>query len=204
MGRGVGHGPLHWTGNFDEVQDVENDIRGHFGGAGFMDRCDFLTNGRSDPLGAPKAGLSADLDALADFVTSLVEVHPSPFKGEDGGLTERGIHGRNIFLQRGCQKCHGGTNFTNSEQSIRYNVGTIEAHSGSRSDQALDGFDPPSLIGLWESAPYFHDGSAKTLKEVILHGRGTTEHGNLLSISDQEIEDLVSYLKQIDGVVTSN
>ena len=49
------HGPLHWTGNFDEVQDFENDIRSHFGGTGFMRDADFNNGTRSDPLGDPKA-----------------------------------------------------------------------------------------------------------------------------------------------------
>lgn len=34
--RGMGQGRLHWSANFDEVQDFEHDIRGPFGGAGFL------------------------------------------------------------------------------------------------------------------------------------------------------------------------
>ena len=33
---GVGHGNVHWSGNFDEIQDFEHDIRGPFGGIGFL------------------------------------------------------------------------------------------------------------------------------------------------------------------------
>jgi hypothetical protein len=33
---GMGHGNLHWSANFDEVQDFENDVRSHFGGAGLI------------------------------------------------------------------------------------------------------------------------------------------------------------------------
>jgi hypothetical protein len=39
--RGTSHGKLHWTANFDEVQDFENDIRNEFGGTGFLSNADF-------------------------------------------------------------------------------------------------------------------------------------------------------------------
>src|SRR6185436_17016021 len=45
---GIGHGRLHWTANFDEVQDFENDIREQFSGKGFL-RDDRFAD-RSDPL----------------------------------------------------------------------------------------------------------------------------------------------------------
>ncbi|MEM9058783.1 MAG: hypothetical protein AAGD86_15000, partial [Pseudomonadota bacterium] len=64
------HGPLHWSANFDEVQDFEGQIRA-FGGAGLMANADFNAGTVSEPLGDPKAGLSADLDDLAAYVESL-------------------------------------------------------------------------------------------------------------------------------------
>ena len=56
----------------------------------------------------------------------------------------------------------------------------------------LDGFDPPTLRGLWHSAPYLHDGSALTL-EIVLDN---VDHVGELSLTDKEA--LVSYLMQID------
>ena len=41
---GMTHGNVHWTANFDEIQDFENDIRGRFGGAGFLTDPDFDSN----------------------------------------------------------------------------------------------------------------------------------------------------------------
>ena len=70
--------PLHWTGNFDEIQDFENDIRGAFGGTGFMQDTDYFAGTRSQPLGQPKAGFSADLDALAAYLNSLDQPGPQP------------------------------------------------------------------------------------------------------------------------------
>ena len=49
---GMGHGPVHWTGNFDEIQDFENDIRNGFGGTGFLTDDEFAST--SDTLGRPR------------------------------------------------------------------------------------------------------------------------------------------------------
>ncbi|MBK7974866.1 MAG: Ig-like domain-containing protein [Deltaproteobacteria bacterium] len=52
---GTAHGPVHWTANFDEIQDFENDIRNAFGGAGLMSDADFHAGTRAQSLGDPKA-----------------------------------------------------------------------------------------------------------------------------------------------------
>ena len=62
---GMRHGGLHWSNNFDEVQDFEGQIRVLAGGTGLMSDAQFNTGTRNQPLGAPKVGVSADLDALA-------------------------------------------------------------------------------------------------------------------------------------------
>jgi hypothetical protein len=67
-GRAGAQGFLHWSANFDEVQDFEAQIRTLAGGSGLMSDADFNAGTRSQPLGTPKAGVSADLDALAAYV----------------------------------------------------------------------------------------------------------------------------------------
>jgi len=47
---GTDHGNVHWTGNFDEIHDFENDIRFAFGGTGFMTDQDFFSENRENPL----------------------------------------------------------------------------------------------------------------------------------------------------------
>ena len=64
---GTGDGPIHWSGNFDEVQDFEGDIRNQFEGTGLMSDADFNSGTHSEPLGDKKAGLPPDLDALAAY-----------------------------------------------------------------------------------------------------------------------------------------
>ena len=64
--------------NFDEIQDFEGQIRNLAGGTGLMSDMDFFAGTRSAPLGDPKAGFSADLDALAAYVASLNEYREQP------------------------------------------------------------------------------------------------------------------------------
>ena len=81
---GVGNGPLHWSGNFDEVQDFEHDIRGFFGGKGFIDSSLFFSGTHNEALGDPKVGLSQSLDDLTAYIKSLNQPHLSPFRNTDG------------------------------------------------------------------------------------------------------------------------
>lgn len=166
---GMGQGNVHWSANFDEIQDFENDIRGPFGGGGFLDDADFAAT--SDPLGPPKSGLSPDLDALAAYVASLDRqtLPGSPFRQADGSMTAQGADGEMVFQNLGCADCHQGAEFTDSTLGIEtlHDVGTLRTTSGNRLGQALDGIDTPTLRGVWSTAPYLHDGSASILEEVF-------------------------------------
>ncbi len=197
--RGTGQGPLHWTANFDEIQDFEHDIRGPFGGTGFLDQALFDEGSRGTTLGDEKAGYSVELDALAAYVSSLDRVNPSPFRQQDGTLTTSGWRGLELFQSSGCPECHSGSDFTDSPEGVLHDVGTITEESGSRLGGTLEGFDTPSLRGIWQTAPYLHDGSASTLREVIVDKNPDDLHGVTTDLSDEEIEDLVSYLLQIDN-----
>jgi hypothetical protein len=192
--RGTGHGNLHWSANFDEVQDFENDIRSHFGGTGFMADVLFNQGTRGQPLGDPKAGLSAELDALSAYVSSLDEGHPSPYRNQDGTLTADAIKGREIFSNSaGCIICHSGKDFTDVD---RHDVGTIQNHSGQGSGAPLIGvgFETPTLLGVWETAPYLHDGSAATLRELL----DNPSHGSAAGLSDDAKGQISEYLRQLE------
>lgn len=192
---GTGHGPVHWTANFDEIQDFENDIRGGFGGTGLMSDAHFAET--RDTLGAPKAGRSEDLDALAAYVTSLDEFPQSPYRAQDGSLTAQAQTGQALFAQLECDSCHGGPEFTDSAAGVRHDVGTAGAGSGGRLGGAYDGFDTPTLRGLWDSAPYLHDGSAQSVRDVLTHpGDGNARH--VPELSDAQLDALTAYLLQVE------
>jgi DNA-binding beta-propeller fold protein YncE len=193
---GMGHGPLHWTANFDEVQDFENDIRGPFGGAGFLDQALWDEGTRSDPLGDPKAGLSTELDALAAYVSSLTGAAPSPWRPGEFNTVD-GEAGELLFADLACTDCHAGGTFTDSGTEL-YDVGTITPDSGQRRGEELTGFDPPTLRGVHASPPYLHDGSAATLMDVLTTRNPTDLHGATSPLTAEALDQLVAYLRELE------
>jgi streptogramin lyase len=197
--RGTGQGRLNWTGSFDEIQDFEHQMRDLFKGQGFLADAVFLADGHEQPLGAPKAGLSPELDALAAYVSSLDRVDPSPFRNPDGSLTNEARAGKETFDRLGCATCHAGADATDSSRNLLHDVGTITPLSGKRAGEALLGFDTPTLLGVWETAPYLHDGSAATLRDVLTTKNPDDLHGYVSSLSAVQLDELLAYLQQADG-----
>ncbi len=190
-GTGAAHGKLHWSENFDEVQDFEGQIRSLSEGTGLMADADFFAGTRSEPLGDAKAGLSVDLDALAAYVESLGDYPDSPYRNADGSLTAAGEAGRQVFRRENCAACHSGSAFTDSSLDRLHDVGTMTSASGSRLGGPLVGIDTPTLRGLASGAPFLHDGSAMTIADAVnAHHEGSLDEG--------ELSSLVAYLEQID------
>lgn len=193
---GMAHGPVHWSANFDEVQDFEHDIRNEFGGTGLMADVHFLEGTRSSPLGLAKAGVSAELDAMSAYVSSLDSFGRSPYRTDTGTLTADATAGRAVFLGLGCARCHGGPEFTDSNARRWHDVGTI-ASGERRAGQPLQGFDTPTLRGLWHESAFLHDGRAPDpVSAVSLSSSG--KHGDLVSLSNAERSALNAYLLSID------
>jgi DNA-binding beta-propeller fold protein YncE/mono/diheme cytochrome c family protein len=197
--RGLGQGRLNWTGTLDEVQDFEHQIRDMFDGRGFIPDDVLAVGTRNQPLGDSKAGLSPELDALAEYVASLDHVNPSPYRSPDGSLTPDAVAGKAQFKRLGCDFCHGGTELTDSARDMLHDVGTITSLSGMHGGGPLFGIDTPTLLGVWETPPYLHDGSAPTLRDVLTTTNPDDLHGYVSALSPQQIDQLVAYLLQIDG-----
>lgn len=189
-GRG-GAGPrvMHWSGNFDEGQDFEGQIRAMAGGAGLMSDAHFNAGTRSQPLGDAKAGLSPDLDALAAYLASLDTMELTPHRDASGNLTAAALAGKPVFQAR-CASCHSGSRFTDSALNVRHDVGTIKAASGKRLGATLDGLNTPSLRDTWSTAPYLHDGSAASVEDAISAHTG-------LGLSAGELTNVAAYVRQI-------
>ncbi len=226
---GTGHGNVHWSANFDEIQDFDNDVyfQFHFGnpapGPGPANSS--FTLNPNAPMGAANAGRDAALDAMAAYVASLDKVARSPFRNADGTLTATGAAGEAIFKTLDCQRCHGGSTFTDSKVGnlapvvdpvgivppntpVLHNVGTIRPTSGKRLGQpagpglTLPGIDTPTLKGIWQTAPFFHDGSAATMRAVIdavpIAPAPANAHGGMHLLTDDEKAALERYMIEID------
>lgn len=195
-GRAGGQGSLHWSNNFDEVQDFEGQIRALSGGTGLMTNAQFNTGTRSQPLGDKKAGVSSDLDALTAYVASLSSFASSPYRNADGSLTVAAVTGRSLYISKNCASCHGGTEFTNSGPNNPKNVGTISSSSGKRLGGSLNGIDVPTLRDVWATEPYLHRGSAATVGDAIRAHSG-------VAVSDAEMPNLVAFVMQIGNQETT-
>ncbi len=97
--------------------------------------------------------------AIDEYIKSL-QPTPSPFL-VDGKLSAGALRGQAIFMDPrvGCARCHPPSMFTDLRS---HDVGTRAKH-----DDYEDRFDTPTLVELWRTAPYLHDGSATTVLEVL-------------------------------------
>jgi DNA-binding beta-propeller fold protein YncE len=199
-----GEGRLHWSANMDEVQDFERDIRDSQGGFGFMSEAEYDArktgpSGTYETLGKPAAGASKELDALAAYVQSLARVPRSPFRNPDGSFTKDARAGRKIFERAGCPDCHSGPDFTDSSAGMLHDVGTILPTSGKRLGGPLTGIDTPTLKGVWQTAPYLHDGRAATLPDIFVKYT-KDQMGKTSDLTSTELGQLVRYLQELDDV----
>ena len=55
----------------------------------------------------------------------------------------------------------------------------------------------PSLVEVWRTAPYLHDGRAKTIREAVTTHNPGDIRGKTSSLNDRELEDLVNYVQSL-------
>lgn len=104
------------------------------------------------------------------------------------------VRGKLVFEGKGqCASCHAGSLFTDANSLLHSpSDSVVEPESPSYAlRSATRMYRTAPLKGLWQHAPYFHDGSAATLEDVV------TAYNNkrALGLTAQEIADLAQYLK---------
>ena len=182
--------PLRWSGEWDESADSEFADRKENFGSGLIDgqmNCSLSPPDCLSPAHTPNQGRSTDLDSLAAFIDSLrVPLSPAHAHGEP--LTEAEQRGRTLFEDPalGCVTCHPPPLYTDHRV---HDVGTATAD-----ERIGPAYDTPSLRGLYDSAPYYHDGSAPTLCQAITYPSPGSEHDVSALLTEAEIRDLVAFL----------
>jgi YVTN family beta-propeller protein len=120
---------------------------------------------------------------LAAFLRSLPPppaLASSAGHGAKNGTVERG---RTIFHDQGCARCHAPPVYTSSKT---YDVGLHDEVGNTH-------FNPPSLRGVSQGGPYFHDNRAVALEDVITKYR----HQLKSELSKGEQQDLISFLRSL-------
>jgi cytochrome c peroxidase len=190
-------------------------------GFNIVEICDRL-NERTDYVGLTKEAFETEMTpfaltrALATFERTLISGN-SPYdkytRGE-GSLTASELNGMELFNSNrtNCSSCHTGFNFT--DYSFRNNG--YESGDIGRMRLTLDSSDysimkVASLRNVALSAPYMHDGSFSTLRQVIdqYNAGGNSQYKDPLikplSLTEFEIEDLISFLNSLtDQTFISN
>jgi DNA-binding beta-propeller fold protein YncE len=125
--------------------------------------------------------------ALGAYFNALT-AEPSPFRQPGGKLSAAAARGQAVFEKTGCDECHSGKYYTDLKM---HDVGTKNSRDPSAE------FDTPTLAGLWLSAPYLHDGSAPTLRDVLTSKNAGGRHNKASGRSREELDDLVQYLLEL-------
>jgi YVTN family beta-propeller protein len=127
-----------------------------------------------------------DAKAIDEYLKSLEPV-PSPYL-VNGKLSPAAERGKKVFFDRdvGCARCHPEPYYTDKRS---HDVGSL-----GKFDKHTDRFNTPRLTETWRTAPYMHDGSYLTIKELIVRGKHGGKGGNLDNLSEQQIDDLVEFV----------
>ena len=121
-----------------------------------------------------------DAACVDAYVASLKPV-PSPYL-VDGELSEKAKKGRKVFERLKCDACHSGPYYTD-----------MKMHRIGEDIEFEQGWDTPTLIEVWRTAPYLFDGRAATMEEVF----GVYKHGIDKKLSKTDLDALVEYVNSL-------
>jgi cytochrome c5 len=130
--------------------------------------------------------VTSKLAALRAYQHSIL-APPPPAGSVDAAGAERG---RPLF-DRSCATCHVGGSGTDNNTGILHapaDAGVDGAYAARTANKA---YRTTPLRALWQHAPYFHDGSAATLADVVAHYNQV----RALGFTTAQQADLVEYLK---------
>lgn len=151
--------------------------------------------------------------AIATFERTVVS-NDAPFdkfiKGNNKAISEQAKRGFLVFNNKAqCNQCHSGWNFTDGSF---HDIGVPGEDMGRAKILPLQSmqfaFKTPTLRNAAQRAPFMHDGSEKTLEEVVeLYNQGgRVKRGSLsslikpLDLTATEKSDLVAFLHTLESV----
>jgi cytochrome c peroxidase len=130
--------------------------------------------------------------------------------GDQSAISQSAFRGWNIFQGIKCNNCHDGILFTDQQyHNIGIGMDQPEPDVGrfkvSNRPEDTGAFKTPTLRDIAKSAPYFHDGSAKTLEEavdIMLGGGKPNQYLDKKNLKPQRVlpeqrEDLLNFLRSL-------
>ena len=131
-------------------------------------------------------GLLVDVDSIAAYLDEIVKP-PRATPGDPAAIAR----GQALFVgAAGCATCHAGEELT--DRSLH----AVLAPMSLQADDVFPMADTPGLRGVFLRAPYFHDGRAKDLDDLL--GRDDAAgHGKASTLSAAERVDLIAYLRTL-------
>jgi cytochrome c peroxidase len=153
--------------------------------------------------------------AIATFERTILSGN-SPYdryrKGDKKAMRPEQIRGMSVFVDKAkCDRCHENANFTLNAYA-NLGVGSdkpdpdLGRYAETKDPRDWGVFKVPTLREIEHTAPYMHDGSLKTLEEVVaFYDKGGIPNKNLdanikpLHLTDQDKKDLVEFLKALSG-----
>ncbi|MDG3003913.1 beta-propeller fold lactonase family protein [Paludisphaera mucosa] len=126
--------------------------------------------------------------AVVAYLESL-DFPRNPYRNPDGGLNAEAERGKAVFAsaKAACNTCHSGPELTDGKVHV---VGLEEP------DDVYEGYNPPSLRGVYDKYPYLHDARSATLRDA-LSGPHSSEAVGGEELSEQELSDLIAYVKSL-------
>lgn len=155
-----------------------------------------------------------DLDDLKeDAPKAYAKYEAAVAAHEANPMSESAIRGRELFFtdKAGCTACHVGANFTDEKyHNLGVGMDQEEPDLGrfvvTADEKDKGAFKTPTVRNVALSAPYMHDGSQKTLAEVVdWYAKGGHANDRLsdkikkLELNDQDKQDLVEYMNALTG-----
>jgi cytochrome c5 len=147
-----------------------------------------VTNGTDDLI-------SSKLPALQAYQLSLTSP-PAPAGSFDAAAA---VRGKGIFEGPAqCSRCHSGSEFTDANDRLHPPSEVVSEPEPNgvpsyASRSATKQYRTAPLKSLWQHAPYFHNGSAAKLEDVVK----TYNSRQSLGLSDAAMSDLTQYLKSL-------
>jgi len=130
--------------------------------------------------------------------------------GDNTAISQSAWRGWNIFQAIKCKNCHDGVLFTDQQY---HNIGIgmeqkdpdVGRFKVTQNPQDTGAFKTPTLRDIEKSAPYFHDGSAKTLEEavdIMLGGGKPNQYLDKKNLEPHKLlpeqrEDLLNFLRSL-------